>query len=42
MTPVETEQQVAVFGHPVGTMVYTVEFGDGKDAQIPEGLLRLL
>ncbi len=42
MTQIETEEQSRIFGHPVGIMMYTVEFGDGKDALIPEGFLRPL
>ena len=31
ITAVETENQVPVFGYPLGTVLYTVEFGDGSD-----------
>jgi hypothetical protein len=36
ITPVETEEQAVLFGSPIGTVLYTVEFGDGSDALIPE------
>ena len=42
MTSIETEEQINVFGHPVGTTTYTVEFGDGSDITIPEDLLKPL
>jgi hypothetical protein len=40
MTSIETEEQSRVFGYPAGTTIYTVEFGDGTDANIPEKLLK--
>ena len=40
ITSIETETQSRVFGHPVGTTVYLVEFGDGKDAIFPEEHLK--
>jgi hypothetical protein len=40
MTSIETEKQSRVFGHPVGTTMYTVEFEDGPDANVPEELLK--
>jgi len=32
ITPVVTEKQSQKFGYPVGTIMYTVEFGDGTNA----------
>jgi hypothetical protein len=40
ITPVENAEQVEHFKQPAGTVLYTVEFGDGSDALIPEGDLR--
>jgi hypothetical protein len=37
ITPVETAKQAEVFGYSVGTIMYTVEFGDGSDKLVPEG-----
>ena len=42
ITPLETEEQSRIFGYPVGTTLYTVEFGDGTDADVPEDLLKLI
>jgi len=39
ITPVETEQQTHAFGYPLGTVLYTVEFGDGSDQLVPEDAL---
>jgi hypothetical protein len=39
ITPVETEEQSRVFGYPTGTVLYTVEFGDGSDKLVPEDQL---
>ncbi len=39
VTPVESEGQAALFGFPVGTTLYTVEFADGSDALVPESSL---
>jgi hypothetical protein len=39
ITPVGTEDQVAFFGYPSGTVLYTVEFGDGSDKLVPEDAL---
>lgn len=36
VTPVENEEQSRNFGYPTGTVLYTVEFGDGSDALLPE------
>ena len=36
ITIVENDNQVRIFGHPIGTILYTVEFGDGSDSMIPE------
>jgi hypothetical protein len=40
VTPVETQEQAEHFERPVGTVLYTVEFGDGTDALVPEADLR--
>lgn len=34
-----TDQQAASSSFPIGTIVYTVEFEDGKSAQVPEEAL---
>lgn len=39
ITTVETERQAEAFGWPVGCILYTVEFGDGSDALLPEEAL---
>lgn len=39
ITHVETEEQSLVFGYPTGTVLYTVEFGDGSDKLVPEDQL---
>jgi hypothetical protein len=39
ITIVETEEQIQVFGHPTGTILYTVEFRDGSDQLVPEHAL---
>jgi hypothetical protein len=36
ITPVETGEQAVLFRQPTGTVLYTVEFGDGSDTLIPE------
>ena len=36
ITVVDTERQVEAFGFPRGTVLYTVEFGDGSDRLVPE------
>ncbi len=36
ITPVESEEQAVLFGFPLGTTLYTVEFADGSDTLIPE------
>jgi hypothetical protein len=41
ITPIETEEQSSSFGYPVGTTMYTVEFGDGSDADVPGDSLKL-
>jgi hypothetical protein len=40
ITPVESEEQAKHFKRPVGSVLYTVEFGDGTDALVPEADLR--
>ena len=40
ITPVENEKQERVFKHPRGTILYTVEFGDGTDELVAEDDLR--
>jgi hypothetical protein len=42
ITPVETEPQAKHFDRPIGTVMYTVEFGDGSDAFVSETDLRPL
>jgi hypothetical protein len=42
ITPVESEEQAKLFKHPIGSVLYTVEFGDGTDAFVPEADLRPL
>lgn len=39
ITPVENVEQSKAFKHPLGTILYTVEFGDGTDALLSEELL---
>ena len=39
ITPVETDEQALHFASPKGTVLYTVEFGDGSDALIPGSIL---
>jgi hypothetical protein len=41
ITPVEREEQEKVFKYPLGTVLYTVEFGDCTDTLVPESDLRL-
>lgn len=36
ITPITTEEESKTFGYPVGTTLYTVEFGDGSDTLLPE------
>jgi hypothetical protein len=40
ITKVESESQIPFFGYPLGTILYTVEFGDGSDKLVPENALR--
>jgi hypothetical protein len=40
ITPVASDEQAEQFKCPVGTILYTVEFGDGTDALVPEADLR--
>jgi hypothetical protein len=39
ITTVETDDQSQHFRYPVGTVLYTVEFGDGADKLVAEGEL---
>ncbi len=41
ITLIENDKQAEHYGYPLGTVVYTVEFGDGTDAHVPERDLRL-
>ena len=41
ITSVDTEQQSRVLNSPVGSVLYTVEFGDGSDACVPEEQLEV-
>jgi len=36
ITPIEDAKQVEIFGHPLGTIMYTVEFADGTDKLVSE------
>ena len=36
MTLVDSSAQVEAFGYALGTVVYTVEFGDGTDRMVSE------
>jgi len=36
ITPIEREEQAEYFKRPVGSVLYTVEFGDGSDALVSE------
>lgn len=40
ITPIEGEEQARHFKYPVGTVLYTVEFGDGTDSLVSEEDLR--
>jgi hypothetical protein len=40
ITPIETEKQAGYFKYLLGTVLYTVEFGDGTDKLVPESNLR--
>jgi hypothetical protein len=42
ITPITAESQVSIFGYPLGTVLYTVEFGDGSDKLVPEDALEHL
>ena len=39
ITHVKSVQQAEALNVPLGTVLYTVEFGDGSDALLPEGAL---
>jgi hypothetical protein len=41
VTHVESVQQAEALNVPLGTVLYTVEFGDGSDALVPEAALQL-
>jgi hypothetical protein len=36
ITPIEREEQAKYFKRSVGSVLYTVEFGDGSDALVSE------
>ena len=36
ITTVQTAAQSIALNHPIGTLLYTVEFGDGADKLVPE------
>jgi hypothetical protein len=40
ISPVENDEQARHFQRPIGTVLYTVEFGDGTDELVPEADLR--
>lgn len=39
ITKVSTEEQSNAIQYPIGTVLYTVEFGDGSDMLVPEANL---
>jgi hypothetical protein len=39
ITPIETVEQSEAFGFPQGTIMYTIEFGDGTDKLVPQNEL---
>jgi hypothetical protein len=39
ITEVAAARQSEALGHPVGTILYTVEFADGSDQLVPEDQL---
>jgi len=39
ITPVETIEQAKAFGYPRGSILYTIEFGDGADKLVSENEL---
>lgn len=43
-TPIEiqNDEQMKFFGHPIGTVLYTVELADGSGKLVPESNLRRL
>jgi hypothetical protein len=41
ITPVDSEVLASAVNYPLGTILYTVEFGDGSDALVPGEDLRL-
>ena len=36
VTPVDSEALASAVNYPLGTILYTVEFGDGSDTLVPE------
>ena len=40
ITEIVTNEQATALGHAVGTIVYTVEFGDGTDADVSSERLK--
>jgi hypothetical protein len=36
ITTVDNPKQAEIFGYPQGTVVYTIEFGDGTDKTVSE------
>lgn len=42
ISPVENAEQSRIFAYPIGTVLYTIEFGDGSDALLPEERLEPL
>lgn len=36
---IEAEDVAAARGYPVGAIIYTIEFSDGSDLEIPEAFL---
>lgn len=37
ITSVDNDALASAMNYPLGTILYTVEFGDGSDALVPEG-----
>jgi len=40
ITAVTTDSESKVFGYPIGTVLYGVEFADGSDRLLPEEFLQ--
>lgn len=42
ITEVQNSKQAETVGYPIGTTLYTLEFGDGSDQLVPEDRLASL